>query len=180
MEGNKNLETQQEQNGFDYGKLEGIIESRTEKVMQGIFKSFADENNLKLEELKEQYSKFQAGRKVEDVKDSDAYKALEQQYQDLQNTVKAEKTAAEIAKIATEKGLSKEQSDYVRKNLTDVYKEDGSLNTEKINEEIDKVSQLFNVQLKGNVGLKGTDDNNKKNKSNLTDDEQQIRKMFGL
>lgn len=165
---------------FDYEKLEKIVSSRTEQVVQNIFKSFATENNMKLDELKEQYSKIQEGQKVEDVKETDTYKELMQQYEALQNTVKTEKTDAEINKIATDAGLTKEQTEFVRKTLSnDIYKEDGSLNSEKITEEIKKVGQLFGVELKGNVGYSGKDDNGNK-KLELESELERLRKRVGL
>ena len=98
----------------------------------------------------------------------------------IKNTVKTEKTDAEINKIATDAGLTKEQTEFVRKTLSnDIYKEDGSLNSEKITEEIKKVGQLFGVELKGNVGYSGKDDNGNK-KLELESELDRLRKKVGL
>lgn len=169
--------------GVDYGKLEEIVNKGVETKVSYILKSYAEQHSLNLEELKGEFKKIQDSKKLEDVKETDTYKELQNQYNQLKSTLKTNKINDEIKKVAIENGLTEEQLPYIQGlfKTEDIYNEqDETVNIEKITEEITGFVNAFKTTNK-NLGYSGGNSQNQGDQKQIkTDSEKELDRIFGL
>ncbi|MDO5293319.1 MAG: hypothetical protein Q4F05_11270 [bacterium] len=170
------------QGNIDYGKIQSMLDTATQKKENAVLKSYFQQQGLSEEEAKQAMEDFKNSKQQQQQQQQTNNTMLQDQV--TQATAAAEQAQVELeaTKTAVSLGIDMKSLPYILKmaDLSNVKDKDGKISTDSVKEAINKVLEdvpALKPSNQGNGGFKIGADNNQ-GQQQTTDDA--LKAAFGL
>lgn len=177
-----NQQSNDGKNGIDYGKIQSMIDRGVQQKENAILKSYFEQQGMSEEEVKSAIGDWKAKKQTQAQEQSNAYAQLQESNRALQEKLTQELLSKQAFNDCLDLGVDKNTIPYVIKSadFKDAVDEKGEIKADKVREIIEKVLAdvpAFKGASKDDKGFKigvggETDD--------ATEQENALRKAFGL
>ena len=169
-------------NGIDYGKIQSMIDKGVQQKENAILKSYFEQQGMSEDEIKSAIGDYKAKKQTQAQEQTNAYAKLEEDNKALQAKLTQELLSKQAFNDCLDLGVDKNTIPYVIKSadFKDAIDDKGVVKADKVREIIEKVLAdvpAFKGASKDEKGFKigvggETDD--------ATEQENALRKAFGL
>ena len=180
--GNSANNTQTQTAGVDYDKIQAMIDKGTTQKENAILKSYFEQQGMSEDDVKTAISDWKSRKQTQAQAQTDSFNKLKESNKALQERLTQELLNKQAFSDCLDLGIDKNTIPHVIKcaDFTDAINENGEVNAEKVRASVEQVlkdvpafKSSANEKQGFKVGISGEQDD-------VTDQENVLRKAFGL
>ena len=180
--GNSAGNTQTQTAGVDYDKIQAMIDKGTTQKENAILKSYFEQQGMSEDDVKSAISDWKSRKQTQAQAQTDSFNKLQESNKALQERLTQELLNKQAFNDCLDLGIDKNTIPHVIKcaDFTDAINEKGEVNAEKVRASVEQVlkdvpafKSSANEKQGFKVGISGEQDD-------ITEQENVLRKAFGL
>ena len=180
--GNSAGNTQTQTAGVDYDKIQAMIDKGTTQKENAILKSYFEQQGMSEDDVKSAISDWKSRKQTQAQAQADSFNKLQESNKALQERLTQELLNKQAFNDCLDLGIDKNTIPHVIKcaDFTDAINENGEVNAEKVRASVEQVlkdvpafKSSANEKQGFKVGISGEQDD-------VTEQENVLRKAFGL
>ena len=180
--GNSAGNTQTQTAGVDYDKIQAMIDKGTTQKENAILKSYFEQQGMSEDDVKSAISDWKSRKQTQAQAQTDSFNKLQESNKALQERLTQELLNKQAFSDCLDLGIDKNTIPHVIKcaDFTDAINENGEVNAEKVRASVEQVlkdvpafKSSANEKQGFKVGISGEQDD-------VTEQENVLRKAFGL
>ena len=180
--GNSANNTQTQAAGVDYDKIQAMIDKGTTQKENAILKSYFEQQGMSEDDVKSAISDWKSRKQTQAQAQADSFNKLQESNKALQERLTQELLNKQAFNDCLDLGIDKNTIPHVIKcaDFTDAINENGEVNAEKVRASVEQVlkdvpafKSSANEKQGFKVGISGEQDD-------VTEQENVLRKAFGL
>ena len=180
--GNSAGNTQTQTAGVDYDKIQAMIDKGTTQKENAILKSYFEQQGMSEDDVKSAISDWKSRKQTQAQAQTDSFNKLKESNKALQERLTQELLNKQAFSDCLDLGIDKNTIPHVIKcaDFTDAINENGEVNAEKVRASVEQVlkdvpafKSSANEKQGFKVGISGEQDD-------VTEQENVLRKAFGL
>ena len=180
--GNSAGNTQTQTAGVDYDKIQAMIDKGTTQKENAILKSYFEQQGMSEDDVKSAISDWKSRKQTQAQAQTDSFNKLQESNKALQERLTQELLNKQAFNDCLDFGIDKNTIPHVIKcaDFTDAINENGEVNAEKVRASVEQVlkdvpafKSSANEKQGFKVGISGEQDD-------VTEQENVLRKAFGL